>query len=214
MSDTQGHKNQPLSYRIHVTRKARIFAEERLLRYGLLAKLSLVSYALASVVLAVVATTLPEVFSIPMRGFFDGNANDAIRLLSLLIPIVLLPVSALVSAQRFGARALLMRACYVNLALLEEEAKREEAKNEGIARLCDVAQKYCIILSLTENHKEVDFQFHKLKKLDQLREINFRIFVALCYCAVHWVVLLFWGAVGILLPTVIVGHIFWSIMFP
>ena len=210
MNDTPNEtssENKPLSRRIRATRTARIFAETRFLRYGLLAKLALVSYALASVILAISAFVLNSVSGDAVQplvlGSFQIAADEAVSWISLLVAVVLLPVSVLVSAQRFGERALLMRACYVNLMTLEEEAKKEEKRGDA-ACLENVIRKYGLILALTENHKEVDFQYYKKQKKDGSAN-GFLLWI-------HRIMLVFWGVAGVMLPILIVGGVFVSIL--
>lgn len=192
---TQKDGDSNLSERIYATRKARIHAEERLLRYGLLAKLALATYALSSVILGICACVLHVISGIPEMIYLGelrvGHPGDLAGWMSLLMATVLLPLSTLVSAQRFSERALLMRASYVHLTQLEGQVNRGKQEDDPL-------QKYCLILALSENHHEMDYQTYMIKH-EQKILIRHRARIWL-----HWGSHVVWYALGVGLPIGIV----------
>lgn len=210
-NDKKKNEDSDLVERISATRKARIHAEERFLRYGLLAKLSLTSYALASVILGVGSCILDLVPGVPemldVGGMEIASPGDMAGWMSLLVAVVLLPLSVLVSAQRFSERALLMRACYVHLTQIEEDARNAEndVDKKRVFRL------FCLTLALTENHHEMDYQEYRRKKREEEgkgekieRRHRLRIYW-------HWMSHLLWYFPGVVLPIAVVVGFFGSV---
>ena len=184
------------------------------MHYSLLAKLSLMAYALASVILTISTFVLDGsalISATPLTiGVIQVDRSEAISWVSLLAAVVILPISVLMSAQRFGERALLMRACESGFGLLEEEAKISE-KEKDPKRIERVAQTYFLILALTENHKEVDFQYYRA---DKRRASSTPVKVKHSIIWWHKLLLFFWWAVGIVLPIIIVVGVFLLILHP
>ena len=207
MENEEQKKGDPdLSTRIYATRKARIHAEERLLRYGLLSKLALASYALASVILGIGACFLDIIYDeatmMKIGEMEIGPPGQVAGWMSLLVAVVLLPISTLVSAQRFSERALLMRACYVHLTQLAED---ERAQGDNCEKKAEIFKSFCLILALTENHHEMDYQAHKRKEGDG---VKFHHALRIC---LHWVSHCLWYVPGVILPIFIVVGFFYSV---
>ena len=136
----QAKNQQKLLEKIGTTRKARIRAEVRLYRYRFWANSTLIAYALASVILALISA----------QGIPSNEDFVAVKWASVSIAVVLLPVSAVISTQRFGERAVLMRVCYTQLDSLRQKIEEEDPK-------LDAHASYQSILALTENHAEIDY---------------------------------------------------------
>ena len=134
----QPDNSRSLSDKIWITRKARINAEERLKHWDAMVKLALVMYALASVSIGIGSIVL----DIDPRAQWVGIA----------LAIVLLPISTLMSAQRFAERSTLMRICYTQLSRLCHRARETNGENFG-----EIEDAYCMILSLSENHRRIDY---------------------------------------------------------
>ena len=130
-----------LSDKIWVTRKTRIYTEQRLQGISTITEALMVAYSLALVSLSI----------------WNLQGNDPkLNVLSAFASIVVLVLSVYLTAQKYAERSISMRNCYVKLDELYSRAKRAEARNNGKA-LQDVESEYTSLLMNIENHSEYDY---------------------------------------------------------
>lgn len=130
-----------LSDKIWITRKARIFTEERLLGYSNLSQFLMTLYSLALVSLSI----------------WNLQSNDAkLNVVSAFASIVVLVLSVHITSQKYAERAIAMRNCYIKLDELYSKVKRAE-KSENNEMLQNLEAEYTGLLINIENHSEYDF---------------------------------------------------------
>lgn len=130
-----------LSNKIWITRKTRIYTEERLLGYGSISQLLMILYSLALVSLSI----------------WNLQNNDArLNVLSTFASIVVLVLSVHITSQKFAERSIAMRNCYIKLDELYSKSKRAEACEDS-NMLQHLESEYAGLLINIENHSEYDF---------------------------------------------------------
>lgn len=129
-----------LSDKIWVTRKTRIYTEQRLQEVANITQALMVAYSLALVSVSI---------------YNLQNNNPTLNTISAFASIVVLVLSVHLTAQKYAERSITMRNCYVKLDELYSKAKRSEAnKDENI--LENLESEYTSLLINIENHSEYD----------------------------------------------------------
>jgi hypothetical protein len=130
-----------LSDKIWVTRKTRIYTEQRLQGISNITQALMIVYSLALVSLSI----------------WNLQSNDPkLNVISAFASIVVLVLSVHLTAQKYAERSIAMRNCYVKLDELYSRAKRaEERKDEK--SLEDLESEYTSLLINIENHAEYDY---------------------------------------------------------
>lgn len=130
-----------LSNKIWVTRKTRIYTEQRLQGISTITQALMVAYSLALVSLSI----------------WNLQGNDAkLNVLSAFASIVVLVLSVYLTAQKYAERSVAMRNCYVKLDELYSRAKRAEACKDEQA-IQNLESEYTSLLINIENHSEYDY---------------------------------------------------------
>jgi hypothetical protein len=130
-----------LSDKIWITRKVRIIAEQRLLKWSMISQVFMIFFSLIMVFCSIWNFTQQNTYS------------DSVLLCG---SIAILAISIFLTSQRFSERALAMRNCYIRLdelytyTLNIEESKDSKSMQEVIKRYND-------ILLNVENHSEYDY---------------------------------------------------------
>lgn len=130
-----------LSDKIWITRKTRIYTEQRLQDYGAISQLLMILFSLALTSLSI----------------WNLQGNDPwLNLISAFASIVVLVLSVHITSQKYAERAISMRNCYVKLDELYSKVKRAEANNDK-KMLQQLESEYTGLLINIENHSEYDF---------------------------------------------------------
>jgi len=130
-----------LSDKIWVTRKTRIYTEQRLQGISNITQALMVAYSLALVSLSI----------------WNLQSNDPkLNVISAFASIVVLVLSVYLTAQKYAERSIAMRNCYVKLDELYSRAKRAEARKDKQA-LQSIESEYTSLLMNIENHSEYDY---------------------------------------------------------
>ncbi len=130
-----------LSDKIWITRKTRIFTEDRLLKYSTMSQLLMTLYSLALVSLSI----------------WNLQNNDArLNLVSAFASIAVLVLSVHVTSQKYAERSIAMRNCYIKLDELYSKVKRSETSGD-LEMLQILEAEYAGLLINIENHSEYDF---------------------------------------------------------
>jgi hypothetical protein len=130
-----------LSDKIWVTRKTRIYTEERLQWISNISQALMIVYSLALVSISI----------------YNLQSNDPkLNIVSAFASIVVLVLSVHLTAQKYAERSLAMRNCYVKLDELYSKAKRAELGKDEDA-LPGIESEYTSILVNIENHSEFDY---------------------------------------------------------
>ena len=130
-----------LKNKIWVTRKTRIYTEQRLQCVSNITKALMVAYSLALVSLSL--------------WNLKSNSQD-LNEISAFASIVVLVLSVYLTAQRYSERSLAMRNCYIKLDELYSRAERAEANND-MNGLENLESEYSSLLINIENHSEYDY---------------------------------------------------------
>jgi len=130
-----------LSDKIWITRKSRIYAEQRLQRYEILSR------------------TLMILYSFLLVSFSVWNLlhrDQWVQLFLVFGAIAVLASSILLSSQRFSERAVAMRNCYIRLDGIYPKAKRAEEQGDQDL-IQQLESEYAAVLSNIENHSDYDY---------------------------------------------------------
>ena len=130
-----------LSEKIWITRKARIYTEQRLLNRALLTQAVMIFYSFLLLSVSVWD------FVYPSKG---------LEIYSIVSAIAVLASSILLSSQRYSERAMMIKNCYIRLDELYSKAKGIE-KLGGEEGKGTVESEYTNILLNVENHSDYDF---------------------------------------------------------
>lgn len=129
------------SDKIWLTRKTRIYTEERLLGYSTISQFLMTLYSLALVSVSI----------------WNLQNNDArLNLISAFASIVVLVLSVHTTSQKYAERSIAMRNCYIKLDELYSKVKRAEASKD-LDMLQQLESEYTGLLINIENHSEYDF---------------------------------------------------------
>lgn len=148
MSELPAEKT--LSQKIWITRKSRIEAATRLEWNAYWSSFLIPYYSLFLVIVAAI-------------DFKKGEIDYSFT--SLVASIVILCFSILVSSSRFQERSLALKACYLNLDKLYQDAKFAEQSSNSTAKkkLLDIGESYMEVQSANENHTHCDFILAKYR---------------------------------------------------
>ena len=130
-----------LSDKIWVTRKARIYAEKRLLKKAVLSQILMIVYS-ALLVFFSISNLISE--------------NKSFDMLSIFGSIAVLLASVLLASQRYTERSMAMRNCYIQLDVLCTKVIQFE-KNNDTDMLLNCESEYSSILANIENHTDYDY---------------------------------------------------------
>ena len=151
--------------KIWVTRKCRIYSEERMKFYNR----NILSYEI----------TLSAMISImnfvTMKSIFDFG------ILVGIYSAVLTILTIVQYKSKFGERAEQFKKCYLELSKIYDKTKLVLINNQSDRTLCfyyeDLIKKYDKILNDYENHAEIDYDFAKSDQNYRKRVIRFNIFI-------------------------------------
>ncbi len=128
-----------LSDTIWWTKKARIQAEKRLLFNDFSSQVILLWYSAFTVCVSIL-----EIKSPSSNGYF------AVTMVSL--SVLILCASLFIGNRNFKERAMLLKVCYEQLSEVESKSYNKDA------HISDLSIEYKNILSVSENHTDVDFK--------------------------------------------------------
>ena len=129
------------SDKIWVTRKTRIYSEQRLQRKNISSLILMIFYSALLVFLSI---------------WNLSHSNESFNILSIFGAIAVLISSVLLISQRYTERALAMRNCYIHLDDFYLKAKRAE-EGGNTETLNDLESSYSKILANVENHTDYDY---------------------------------------------------------
>ena len=130
-----------LSDKIWLTRKARIYAEQRLQRK------------------AILSLILITVYSFSLLSLSIWNllySNHIVNLFLVFGSIAVLISSIVLLSQKYTERSIMMRNCYIRLDEIYSKAKRAEQNND-LDMLQQLESEYASTLLNVENHSEYDY---------------------------------------------------------
>lgn len=130
-----------LSDKIWVTRKARIYTEQRLLNSNSISNFLIVWYSLILVFLTIWNLEYP---------------NEYINIFLVFGSIALLIASTVVTSQKYLERSLAVRNCYVKLDELYSKVIIAEQK-ENVDQIQELKTEYSAIIQNVENHSDYDY---------------------------------------------------------
>lgn len=130
-----------LSDKIWITRKTRIYTEQRLQEIANISQALMIAYSLALVSVSI----------------WNLQSNDQkLNIISAFASIVVLVLSVQITAQKYAERSIAMRNCYVKLDELYSRAKRAESnKDDNVLEALE--SEYTSLLINIENHSEYDY---------------------------------------------------------
>ena len=132
-----------LSDKIWVTRKTRIYTEQRLIKANMISNFLVIWYSFFLVCLTIWNLQFP-----------DEKANIFLAFGSIAV----LVASTVVASQKFSERSLAVRNCYLKLDELYFKVKEAEEKQElDDDRIQEFEREYLVILQNVENHSEFDY---------------------------------------------------------
>ncbi|MBG6288492.1 SLATT domain-containing protein [Pseudomonas nitroreducens] len=131
-----------LHNKIWWTRKSKIHAERRLLSNDLQTQLVLLWYALFSV-------------AISIYYLIVKSSSTVAPGVWVVLSVFSLVASGFISGLNYKNRAALIKECYEKLDSLFQEAKLSAG---DVARQGELAEKYRVVLSLCENHSDIDYR--------------------------------------------------------
>lgn len=130
-----------LSDKIWLTRKARIYTEQRLLNKSIITQAVMIFYSFGLVSISLLALT---------------NHNKYLEIYSTVSAIAVLVLSVFISSQRYSERAMMIRNCYIRLdKLYLTSMKIEKVGDEE--KIEQIESEYANILLNVENHSDYDF---------------------------------------------------------
>ena len=130
-----------IANKIWLTRKSRIYTEQRLLKKSIITQVIMVFYSFLLVSLSIWMLVKPdEYLEIYLTSF----------------SIAVLISSVFMFSQRYSERAMMVRNCYIRLDELYSKAIRIEGMNEE-DRISQIESEYTNILINVENHSDYDY---------------------------------------------------------
>lgn len=130
-----------LSDKIWITRKSRIYTEQRLLRKNLISQILITYYSSLLVFLTIWNLKYP---------------NSDVDILLVIGSIAVLIVSITVSSQKYLERSLAMKNCYIKLDELCSKVVRAE-KNYDSELMQQLESEYTANIINIENHSDYDY---------------------------------------------------------
>ncbi|MBI5098959.1 MAG: SLATT domain-containing protein [Nitrospirae bacterium] len=137
-----------LSNKIWVTRKSRIYAENRLLHNEKFSYILMIWYSLFLVFLSIWSLK---------------RDNYSIDIFLLSASVAVLVSSVFLYSQRYSERAMRIRQCYIKLDELASRAMRAE-ENKDTALLESIHNEYSNVLLNVENHIDFDYLCFRFSK--------------------------------------------------
>jgi len=183
-------KNMALSDTIWWTKKARIKAEKRLLFNDISSQIILLWYSLFTVCVSIFELKEPST-----NGYF------AVIMVSL--SVLILCASLFIGNRNFKERAMLLKQCYEQLSEVEAKTRQNDAD------INILGTEYQNILSVSENHSEIDFKYalvseylnsHDPKKDLTRTPTKYNVFEVILYVLYSYLKLL----IFILIPPLVV----------
>ena len=134
-----------LSDDIWWTRKARIQAEKRLLSYAFQSQLILLWYSFFGVAVSIYYLKF-------------SNDHDLAGVTWVIYSVLSLCISGFLTGLSFKERASLIKECYETLKGILQQAKliEKEGNNQSSDKMREVHVEYSRVLSLCENHTDID----------------------------------------------------------
>lgn len=130
-----------LSEKIWITRKTRIYTEQRLLNKSLITQAVMIFYSFFLVAFSLWNLIQP---------------NNHLEIYSIVSSIAVLVSSIFISSQRFSERAMMIRNCYISLDELYSKVLRiEQIGNKD--KIEQIESEYTNILLNVENHSDYDY---------------------------------------------------------
>jgi hypothetical protein len=130
-----------LSDKIWITRKTRIYTEQRLQQNANITQVLTVFFSLALVSLSM----------------WNLKSNDPqFNIILVFASIFVLVLSVYLAAQKYTERSLAMRNCYIKLDEMYSRAKRAETSNDE-RTLENLESEYASLIINIENHSEYDY---------------------------------------------------------
>lgn len=126
---------------IWFTRKARIIASDRLLKWDFHSQLLMIEYSLILLFCSVMMIKYPQ---------FLGENGD---LLMVFNSALILIISLFIANRSFKERGLNLKNNYIEMKRLFYELKQANLNN---AQTVDISNRFLILISEVENHKEID----------------------------------------------------------
>lgn len=179
--------------KIWITRKSRIYTEQRLLRKNLISQVLIIFYSSSLVFLTIWNLKYP---------------NDHVNILLVIGSIAVLIASITVSSQKYLERSLVMRNCYIKLDELYSKVKRAE-KDENYELIQQLESEYTANILNVENHSDYDYlclrfslrnnkettlpEFGKSDYGQYILERGWRMLLALFYFVLPLAIALLWN---------------------
>ena len=181
-----------LSDKIWITRKSRIYTEQRLLRKNLLSQILITFYSSLLVFLTIWNLKHP---------------NDQVNILLVIGSIAVLIASITISSQKYLERSLAMRNCYIKLdELYSKVVRAEESKNYELIQ--QLESEYTANILNVENHSDYDYlclrfslrnntnttlpEFRKSDYVQYIIENGWRIFLTFFYFILPFAIACLW----------------------
>ena len=130
-----------ISDKIWITRKARIYTEQRLINKSLITQAIMIFYSFGLVSISLCCLI---------------NPNEYYTIYSIISSLAVFVSSVFISSQRFSERAMMIRNCYIRLDdLYSRSVQIENEGDEG--KIFQIESEYANILLNVENHSDYDF---------------------------------------------------------
>lgn len=130
-----------LSNKIWITRKTRIYTEQRLLKKSSITQAVMIFYSFLLVALSIWVLV---------------NPDKHLEIYLIVSSVAILISSIFISSQRYSERAMMIRNCYIRLDELCSRANILEKMNDE-ERISQVESEYTNILINVENHSDYDY---------------------------------------------------------
>lgn len=181
-----------LSDKIWITRKSRIYAEQRLLRKNLISHVLITFYSSSLVFLTIWNLKYP---------------NENVNILFVIGSIAVLIGSITVYSQKYLERSLAMKNCYIKLDELYSKVKNAET-NKNYDLIQQLESEYTANILNIENHSDYDYlclrfslinnnkttlpKFRKIDYCQYILERGWRMLLTLFYFVLPLVIALLW----------------------
>jgi hypothetical protein len=130
-----------LSDKIWITRKTRIYTEQRLIKMNTISNILVVWYSSILVCLTIWNLQFP---------------NNKLNIYLVFGSIAVLIASIVLTSQKYSERSIAMRNCYIKLDELYSKVKNAEGKSDNIS-IRDFESEYSGIIQNIENHSDYDY---------------------------------------------------------
>lgn len=133
-----------LADRIWWTKKSRIQTEKRLLQKDIYSQIILLWYTVFSVFASIYELATP-------------SNNNLFSVLMISLSVMIMAVTLFIGSRGFKERAMLVKQCYEQLSVLNNKANAINSNNNSY-NVIDLEAEYKNILSVCENHSDIDFK--------------------------------------------------------